>query len=67
MRDALKLSNQSIVIEGVKHKLDSFYYIEDQKQVYVKVFNIKEKTFLNITIEDFVTHLNYGKTSINSK
>ena len=67
MRDALKLSNQSIIIEGVKHKLDSFYYIEDQKQVYVKVLNTKEKSFLNITIEEFVTHLNHGKTNINSK
>jgi hypothetical protein len=57
MRDALKIEkNQPIIVEGVKYKLDSFYYMEDDNQVYVKCFNVKEKNFLNMKIEEFVKH-----------
>jgi hypothetical protein len=61
MRDALKLvSNQPVVIDGVKHKLDSIYYMESRKQVYIKVLNTQTRVFVNITVEEFITHLSHG-------
>jgi hypothetical protein len=61
MRDALKLvSNQPVVIDGVKHKLDSIYYMESRKQVYIKVLNTQTRVFVNITVEEFIKHLSNG-------
>lgn len=61
MRDALKLvSNQPVIIDGVKHKLDSIYYMEDRKQVYIKVLNTQNRIFINITVEEFIKHLTNG-------
>ncbi len=58
MRDALKLSNKSsIIIEGIRYKLNSFYYIENTKQVYVKLQNISTKTYLNVKVEEFVKYI----------
>ena len=62
MRDALKLvSNQPVVIDGVKHKLDSIYYMENRKQVYIKILNTQTRVFVNITVEEFIKHLSNGK------
>jgi len=61
MRDAVKLSGKTIVVEGIKYKLDSFYYMESFNQVYVKLINEKNQDFINIKLEEFAKHLIDGK------
>lgn len=66
MRDAVKLSGKNILIEGIKYKLDSFYYMETFNQIYVKLINDKDQ-YLNIKLEDFTnTLIKNGKQKINS-
>ena len=61
MRDAVKLSGKTLVIDGVKYKLDSFYYMESFNQVYVKLINEKNQDFLNIKLEEFGQKLIDGR------
>lgn len=60
MRDAVKLSGKNVLIEGIKYKLDSFYYMETFNQIYVKLISDKDQ-YLNLKLEEFTKHLINGR------
>jgi len=67
MQGAIKLTKtQSIIIDDVRYKFDSVYYMEEYKRVYVKIWSNKNKNYLNITIDDFINYLKHGKKYIDS-
>jgi len=67
MQDAIKLAKtQSVIIENVRYKLDSVYYMEGTCRTYTKLWSQKNKNFLNIPVEEFITYLKHGKKYIDS-
>jgi hypothetical protein len=67
MQDAIKLvKTQSIIIDDIRYKFDSVYYMEGTGAVYVKVWTNKYKNYLNITVDEFIKHLKHGKKYIDS-
>lgn len=57
MRDAVPLIGKHVVLDDVLYRIEDFYFIPGNQEIYVKLKNIKGHVWLNYELSKLKPHL----------